>query len=138
MKRTKEHERGSSIIELIIFIVAAGIALPSLFAIHEAIIRYNIQNDIKSHCLSLAEEKVEKILVFKKENPFWYKSIKTLAITEKPADNYSRKTTITALPSWGKNSLEGYQVTVKVWHPKLTSGYHLTLRLTNYAKEGCK
>ncbi len=133
MRGIFKKEQGVSLIELIVVIILLGVALPSLFSMIGYLASHHAKNELYTRCMVLANDRLEEIYAFKKENSDWYKTIMNFNQQENLDGGFIRETTITEVNNWGDAHLEAYDVTVKVTHPQISDGYSIKIRLTKFS-----
>ena len=132
MKKVIREEQGITLMEVIVTVIIAGIALPSLFILMGNLSYHSFQNKIMTQSVNLANNRLEEIQAFKDSKWDWHKSINDYADIEN-IDGYTRTTKVSYQNKWGKSGYEAYRVEVNVAHEKLPNGYTLTFYFTFYS-----
>jgi prepilin-type N-terminal cleavage/methylation domain-containing protein len=133
MRGILRKEQGVTLIELIVVMILLGVALPSLFSMIGYLASHHAKNEIYTQCMVLANDRLEEIYAFKKENSDWYKNIMSFNQQENLDGGFIRETSITKVNNWGNANLEAYDVTVKVTHSQIPDGYRIKIRLTKFS-----
>ncbi len=132
MSRLRPNQNGFTLLELVIAIILIGVTLPALLSLYANMSAKASDSAIMDQLVALAQSKMEEIVGFKENTWDWYKDPTQFEVSESLPDSYQRTVTVQAVTGWGNASLDGWDVIVSVTHPRLTSGYQLSVRFTQY------
>jgi hypothetical protein len=121
-----KDERGASLFELTILILLIGVALPSVLGLMSQMSLGHIKNEKMYGCVSLANSKMEEIVVFKNNNDTWYNTINSFVGEEVISGGYKRTVALTITSNWISSGIEAYEIAVTISHPNLSNSYTLT------------
>jgi type II secretory pathway pseudopilin PulG len=119
-----KHEKGYTLIELIVTITFTGIAFSGLIAFFTNIVHGSLENEIVSQAICLANEKMEEIYADRIDANRGIAYITTSGqYPSETIDYFTRTVTITSESIGG---IAGYKIQVTVSH-SLLAGLTLTL-----------
>ena len=126
------NQNGFSLMELVIAIILIGVTLPALLSLYANLSAKASDSAVMDQLVALTQRKMEEIVGFKENAWDWYLDPTQFEDSESLPDNYQRTVTVQTVSNWGNASLDGWDVIVSVTHPRLTSGYQLSVRFTKY------